>query len=538
MRIDPVHYCKLEAWLADQRKKTSRFDRNGVPEDPAQARLRLLRRTVRDDPTRLGKLVQYLKIPYMLRESAYVELAQTLAVLPNLQYVDLPEGMFSDEHSLSTLRLEVQARCPNLRKMTYLRGSERSFAQLAGGQIWRRLEVLDLNGLNVDPMTMRNVLGSLANLRALKVAETESLSDEVLSYDENLPSLPPLEELVLKDTPRVTTAGVCEYLAWQETQQTLKVLTLKDTGVHPATVNSILMTAPALKVFAYQSNISEPFPIGGAAPLGSSSLETLRYEISGTAKAGPYAGMEEGYHAYLASSVLGGGFPKLRRLYVHDDTFPERLQGLPPPNAAFAGGQVRRGSNSSMTRPTVNLSQQPLSNTNQLAPNNTNHLSPFAPPPRRPISKVPPTDRFSSNNPFASRVISPPPTNTLEVFTKGDEMGKWNFARLDSFHSGRSGGTAGGGQDGETGGTTLRRPVSSYGLAADVAGQGWDPREARRSVMVGSGTGTFLAVPGKETMPRGGLGVPAGGFGSSDASDAWRPHSSGGETRGSRDLWR
>jgi hypothetical protein len=478
----------------------------------------------------------------MLRESAYVELAQTLAVLPNLHYVDLPEGMFSDEPSLATLRLEVQARCPNLRKMTYLKGSERSFAQLAGGQIWTRLEVLDLNGLVLDPMTMRHVLGSLANLRALKVAETESLSDEVLSYDENLPSLPPLEELVLKDTPRVTTAGICDYLAWQETQRALKVLTLKDTGVHPVTVNSILMTAPALKVLAYQSNISEPFPVGGAAPLGSSSLETLRYEISGAAKAGPYAGMEEGYHAHLASSVLGGGFPKLRRLYVHDDTFPERLQGLPPPNAAFASGQVRRGSNSSMTRPSINLSQQPMPSANPYGgSNNTGHLSPFAPTPSRPISKAPPTNRFSSNNPFASRVVSPPPTNTLEVFTKGDEMGKWNFARLDSFHSSRAGTPGADGQNGENG-TTLRRPVSSYGLAADVAGQGWDPREARRSVMVGNGTGTFLAVPGKETMPTGGgLGVPssgAGGFGTSPSADPWRPHSSGGEIRGSRDLWR
>lgn len=523
-----MHYCKLEAWLADQRKKTSRFDRNGVPEDTAQARLRLLRRTVRDDPTRLGKLVQYLKTPYMLRESAYVELAQTLAVLPNLHYVDLPEGMFSDEHSFSTLRLEVQARCPNLRKMTYLAGSERSFAQLASGQIWRNLEVLDINGINVDPITMRSVLGSLAHLRALKVSETESLSDDVLTYDENYPSLPPLEELVLKDTPRVTMSGITEYLGWQETQQSLKVLTLKDTGVHPLTVNNILMAAPSLKVLAYQSNITEPFPIGGASPLGSSSLETLRYEISGTAKSGPYAGMEEGYHSYLASSVLGGGFPKLRRLYVHDDTFPERLQGLPPPNAAFAGGQVRRGSNSSMNRPSINLPQQPFAN-------NANHLPSLAsPPPRRPISKVPPTDRFSSNNPFASRMVSPPPTNTLEVFTKGDAFGKWNFARLDSFHSGMSGGGSSG-RNGEGNSTTLRRPVSSYGLAADVEGQGWDPREARRSVMVGNGTGTFLAVPGKETTPGG------GSFGASDGGgrpDSWRPHSSGGEVRGSKDLWR
>jgi hypothetical protein len=350
----------------------------------------------------------------------------------------------------------------------------------------------------------------------LKVAQTESLSDEVLSYDENLPSLPPLEELVLKDTPRVTTSGLVEYLAWQETQQSLKVLTLKDTGVHPTTVNNILMTAPRLKVFAYQAKIAEPFPHGGISPLGSSSLETLRYEISGASNAGPYAGMEEGYHDYLATSVLGGGFPKLRRLYVHDNTFPERLQGLPPPNAAFAGGQVRRGSSSSVTKPTLNLPQA-FSN----SAGGSSRLSPYGNAPQRPISKVPPTNRFSSNNPFASRVVSPPPTNTLEVFTKGDEFGKCNFARVDSFHNQSSGAS-----------TTLRRPVSSYGLAADVAGQGWDPREARRSVMIGNGAGTFLAVPGKDNLDKLEPPLPIG------SSDPWRPHSSGGETRGSRDLWR
>lgn len=56
-----MHYCRLEAYLADKRKKTSRFERNGIPEDPALARLRLLRRTVRDDTTRIGKLVRFLK---------------------------------------------------------------------------------------------------------------------------------------------------------------------------------------------------------------------------------------------------------------------------------------------------------------------------------------------------------------------------------------------------------------------------------------------------------------------------------------------
>ncbi|KAF5011370.1 hypothetical protein FDECE_2501 [Fusarium decemcellulare] len=504
VRIDPVHYCRLEAWLAEKRKKTSRFDRNGVPEDPAQARLRLLRRTVRDDPTRLGKLVQYLKMPYMLRESSQVELAQTIAVLPNLRYVDLPEGMFCDDPNFATLRLEVQARCPNLRKMTYVGGSERSFAMLASGQVWPRIEVLELNNLNIDPMTIRAVLGNFTNLQALKVSGTPGLSDEVLSSSDGMPTLPPLKELVLKDTPGVTLKGLIEYLAWQETQQALTVLTLKDTGVHPASLQEVLTMASSLKTLAIQTKVTEQFPkSSNIRPLASRSLETFRFEISGTSS-GPFSSVTMGYYTYLASSILGGGFPRLRRLYVHDDTFPDQLQGLPPPNAAFAGGHVRSSSNSSSkSTPGFNLS-----------PASAN-LPPFAP--RRPVSNVPPsTKRFSSNNPFARSPSSPPPTHTLEVFTKSDEFGKWNFARVDPF---KSAATA----------APTRRPISSYGLAADVTGSGWDRGDARRSVMVGNGAGGFLAVPGQGDDDDG-LG---GGL-----SEQWRPQSSGGEPRGSRDLWR
>ncbi|PHH72294.1 hypothetical protein CDD83_5001 [Cordyceps sp. RAO-2017] len=300
VRIDPVHYCKLEAVLAEKRKKTSRFDRNGIPEDPALARLRLFRRTVRDDPTRIGRLVQFLKTPYMIRESCHVELAQTIAVLPNLQYVDLPEGMFSDEPNYATLRLEVQARCPNLRKMTYVRGSERSFPMLATGQVWRYLEVLELDRLDVDPVVLRAVLASLTRLRALKVTETPSFSDEVMSSDDGLPPLPALEELILKDAPRMTAAGLVEYLSWNETQRSLKVLTIKDTGVQPSRLQDVLVMAPSLRTLAIQAKVSEPFPSAEGPPLlCSMRLKTLRFEISATPAAGPYA--TPGYYSYLAS---------------------------------------------------------------------------------------------------------------------------------------------------------------------------------------------------------------------------------------------
>ncbi|EQL02023.1 F-box domain protein [Ophiocordyceps sinensis CO18] len=450
VRIDPVHYCKLEAYLAEKRKKTSRFDRNGIPEDPALARLRLFRRTVRDDPTRIGKLVQFLKTPYMIRESCHVELAQTIAVLPNLQHVDLPEGMFSDEPNYATLRLEVQARCPNLRKMTYVRGSERSFSMLASGQVWPYLEVLELDRLDVDPLVLRAVLASLTRLRALKVTETPSFSDEVMASDDGLPPLPALAELVLKDAPRMTTAGLVEYLSWYETQRALKVLTVKDTGVQPARLQEILSMAPALRTLAIQAKVSEPFPnIEDPLPLASTQLRTLRFEMS---------------------------------------------PGL----------------------------------VSQMSPVPMGHMSP-SPPRRRRVPSmsvsVSSHKRFSSNNPFAQRA-GPPPTQTLEVFTKSDEFGTWNFSRVDSILGPRPGAGAGAGT------MPGARPVSSYGLAADVAGQGWDRGEARRSVMIGDGVGGFLAVPGAGDAGPTVLSPPRG------FSETLRPHSSGGESMRSRGFWK
>ncbi|KAF4595000.1 F-box domain protein [Ophiocordyceps camponoti-floridani] len=527
VRIDPVHYCKLEAFLAEKRKKTSRFDRNGIPEDPALARLRLFRRTVRDDPTRIGKLVQFLKTPYMIRESCHVELAQTIAVLPNLQYVDLPEGMFADEPNYATLRLEVQARCPDLRKMTYVRGSEPSFASLATGRVWPRLEVLELDRVDVDPLVLRTALASLTRLRALKVSETPSFSDEVMAADDGLPPLPALEELIVKDAPRMTTAGLVEYLSWYETQKALKVLTIKDTGVQPSRLQDVLGMAPALRTLAFQTKVKEPMQNAEAAPLlASMRLKTLRFEISAKPEAGPYA--TPGYYSHLAASVLAGSLPRLRRLYVLDDSFPDKLSGLPPPlpppAAVGAGNRARPGSSSSNTGSAPALRVLP-----------GGPMSPGMPPPRR---RVPSMGggvgmgghyhhkRFSSNNPFAQRASGPPPTQTLEVFTKSDEFGKWNFARVDSF-TGGGGGAVGGGVPVPG---LRQRPVSSYGLAADVAGQGWDRSEARRSVLIGDGIGGFLAVPGGAE----GAGLsPPRGF-----SDAHRPRSSGEESTKSRRAFR
>lgn len=454
----------------------------------------------------------------MLREYCHVELAQTIAVLPNLHYVDLPEGMFADEPSFATLRLEVQARCPNIRKTSYLAGSERSFASLATGQVWPRLQVLEITRLNIDPMTMRQALGSLGNLRALKVSETDSFSDEVLLSGEGLPALPPLEELVLKDTPNVTAAGLVEYLAWIETQQTLKVLTLKETGVHPAQLRDVLIMATSLKTLALQCRISEPFPLqAGIEPLVSQSLRTLRFEISGKSSSAQQVSAASSYYSYLSSSILSGNLPKLRRLYVHDESFPEKLQVLPPPSAGFAAGHAQSKSLSSHRgAPGLRISPSPSVGGAPLSPGLQagNYRSPHSPR-FNSLSH----NRYSSNNPFTPAAAGgpPPPMQTLEVFTKSDEFGQWNFARVDAVNN--------------IAPPAANRPISSYGLATDVKGQGWDRGTARRSIMVGNGTGGFLTLPGASSGGVGGSAVAGDEFPLPlpsihvDDGDAMRPRS-------------
>ncbi|KAI0891598.1 hypothetical protein F4806DRAFT_482483 [Annulohypoxylon nitens] len=519
IRIDSVHYCEREIDLSEKRKRRSRFDRNGLPEDTASARLQLLCRSLREDPTRLGSLVQYFKTPYMLRESSTSTLARTIAVLPNLRYVDLPEGLFSDDPAYHTLKLEVQARCPDLRKMTYVGGSERSLEALSRGNIWSKLEVLELTRINMDPAMLRHVLAMLRNLRALKVSDCRILDDDVFKYNDTLPAFPALEEMILIDTPRLTSDGLVAYLSRDETQRQLRVLSLSNTGVQASTLYDILAHAPNLTTLSIIDQVDSPFPShsGPLPPLTNWSLQTLRFEITASSAVTSYASITSGYYNYLASSLFAGGLPRLSAVYVRDQDFPDTLLGLPPPMPGFAGGQQRPSSSSS-------AGMFGMGNGN-LSPMNTGHFG-----------NVPP--RFSSNNPFAaalgpSRGLSL--NQTLEVFTKGEDDLDWGSIRMDPFDA--YGGVAGNGTRGRSGSVSSGRPLSSYGLA-DI-GSGWQAGGgARKSIVVqGTGGGSFLAVPGGTSL--GGHGRN-GSTASSGAvkEDLWpRPSSSAG-AKGDRDLWR
>ncbi len=574
--------------MAERRKRRTFFDRNGEPEDTTKKRLSLLCRTLRDDPARLGPLVEFLKLPYMLRESGQADLARTIAVLPNLKYVDLPEGLFQDDASFLTLRLEVQARCRNLRKMTYLGGSEQSLQALASGNVWPQLEVLELTRINIDPVILRHVLGALANLRALKITDTDSVMDDILGWSEMVPDFPALKEFILTNVPGITHLGLMAWLEAAPVRSALKVLTLNTTGVKAWALQSILAMAPSLNHLSIVESVS--VAIHNAAgtlnvpPLCSVHLETLHYEITAAPSTSKFASVTTSYYHYLASSLLQGGLPNLKAVYVHEPNFPDMLLGLAPPAPAFADGVARPASSgsgaSALSGPFSNFSLSPglspVAPHGFLGPSGSGYLQ--APPPlsggmrqfqqqthlspfqdgTRPHSSTSalksPTDnlqlghspgqasspRFSSNNPFASLATSHTGGSTtsssggngianlpamLEVFTKGDDELDWSFVKVNpgsQLHSARRGSAA--------------RPLSSYGLKADALGGnavGWGAGGgARRSVLVGGAGGGFLAVPDQQ----GGSSASYGGGG----EDLWpRPVSSAGEKKRDRlDLWR
>lgn len=518
----------------------------------------------------------------MLRESCQADLARTIAVLPNLRYVDLPEALFHDENSYITLRMEVEARCQNLRKMTYKHGSERSLERVAGGQVFRNLEVLELNNIHMDATVILHALAVLGGLRALKITESSIITDDMISHDnEMLPAFPALEELILEKTPNITAQGLRGYLNRSDTSQALKVLSLTETGVTPWSLQDVLGVAPKLKrlTLSYVALKSLPLAAGTpqVPPLNSRSLEIFNYEIMAAADSSPYSNVLPSYYNYLSGSLLMGGLPNLRALYVRDANFPDALAGLPPPAPKFASDAYKRPSSSGSQRSTAlssNISynslgppgypsgglpsggfsngfqQQSNGNGNPFQQQSTGNGNPFQQqttgngypfqtqhtgngnPFPKPFAGAGHNPRFSTNNPFAALAGPNGPSGlpqTLEVFTKGDDELNWGMVKVQP------------GAMNKDSAADNHRPSSSYGL--DSSAVGWNSRAgARKSVFLGNGTGGFLAVPdlpgssGGPTSPRRGSAPDFGG----DGDDWPRPKSANtAAKRASKiDLWR
>lgn len=337
VRIDPVHYCELELELAAKRKRRSFFDRNADPIDAPQVRLSLFMQTVRQSQG-LGNLVLSLRMPYMTREANKAEIARTISVLPNLRYVDLPAGIYSDDASCVALKQELMARCPDLRRMAYRHGAEGSFAQLSSAPLWGNLEILELQRLHVEPNILRFGLGSFPHLRDLALDDLSWLDDACFAPSQALPHFPSVQRLTIRDCPNVTADGIVAYLSMPAHRRALRYLTLSNTGVAPSTLHQILTAAPDLVALSVAQTVTRSFPAEQIPPMASRTLDTLHYEV--TSDAGQYGmpPVAASYYTYLISCLMSNSLPALRELYVRDSNFPETLMLAPPPRL-FGGGE-------------------------------------------------------------------------------------------------------------------------------------------------------------------------------------------------------
>ncbi|KAJ9664470.1 hypothetical protein H2201_005218 [Coniosporium apollinis] len=334
VRIDAVHYCELEEVLAENRRRKSR---HGEPIDVPGLRLQLLERTLRENHY-LGPAVQLLKLPYMTRETHKATLARTVSCLPNLRYVDLPDGFFNGDPATHTLRQELQARCPDIRKMKYEAGSEQTLEMLLQ-RYWQNLEILELTRLRIEPTLLRRVIDSLPNLIELRLAELPWLGDNIFQVTPTLPNFPPLRKLALKQIPHITADGLTNYLNHEEIRESLTSLTLENTGVTVPGLRSVMWAASSLQHLTIIESVTQSLPLDPLPPLQSISLQTMHYEITSAAE--PFSALQQpsdSYYTYLTQSLLSHSLPALRSLYVRDLDFAENLL-LAPPSAPFAAGR-------------------------------------------------------------------------------------------------------------------------------------------------------------------------------------------------------
>ena len=336
IRIDAVHYCELEEVYAEQRKRKSR---GGDETDPPTLRLLQLCRTVRENHY-LGGRVRFLKLPYMTRESCKADLARTVSVCPNLEYIDLPEGFYNGDASCHTLRQELQARCPHVRKMKYNEGGEQALESLLQGY-WQELHMIELNSVKIEPSLLRQAFGILTWLNEVSISHMVWANESISHSVNGVPDFPALSTLRLDHVDGLSADGLAQYLSNPACRDKLRTLTIKDcTGIPVSSLHMILQAATNLDELEYTATATAPLPIDPIPPLASRSLRKLHYEIVSNNTNQMYSPSASCYQ-YLTTSLMSNSLPRLRQLYVRDPDFPESLT-LAPPLRPFADAPPAR----------------------------------------------------------------------------------------------------------------------------------------------------------------------------------------------------
>lgn len=500
-------------------------------------------RTLRENAA-LASRVTSLRLPYMTRETCKAEMARTVAVLPHLRYVDVPEGFYSDESSSRTLKHQLQTSCPEIRRMKYAAGAERSLMQLPRHRQWPHLEILELCGLRLSADDLIFALSSFTALQDLKLVDLPWLDDTVFRLGpeeeeeehqhqhqhqqyrqgQQPSSFPSVKNLTLQNTPQIHADGLVQYLSRSKHRNMLTHLSLSSTGVRVEDLHLILARAQNLKSLSILQAVQESIPSVessgrvGRPPLASRSLQHLHYEITSAQSprfGGPPAAVS--YYSYLTSSLLAQPplLPNLTTLYVRDQSFSDtllRAQPLPPP-PSFArpsssslshlqpppSASSASASTSTSTAPTT-AETKPLAvysrGEDELEWNFTSVSSsvPSAPSSSSPFSSCRAVSSSSqspshshtrsSSSTITTSACSPPPSSSSHqaAFTSASSAAKNGHTRNLSSAST----------------STPNRPVSVMG--ADSLSPAWAGGGAatRKSVLVNSGQGGFLAVPGSD----------------------------------------
>lgn len=323
IRLDTVHYCGMEGELQARRKRSSFFQKQSSPLEIPEQRMRLLYRTFQEKES-IAALVWLLKIPYMTRETCKQDLARLVSLLPNLRYVDLPDGVYHDDPSCASLKATLYTRCSDLRKMSWVAGSEKNFVDLWIEPPWMSLEVVELSGMKVENEHLVQVLVSLPNLKHLKLKAMEWTTDDVFDPTFEVGKFPTVRSLELEGETSITIDGLSKYLSRPEVSQTLESLTLTNTSIPAHLLYRILLQATSLTSLSVRETVARIIPRTDVHLLASQSLRSLTYEIvddeSRISKPSP------SYYAYLSESLWDGGLPSLVNLYVRETTFHQRLQ--------------------------------------------------------------------------------------------------------------------------------------------------------------------------------------------------------------------
>ena len=336
IRLDSVHYCGLEEELQARRKRGSFFQKQLSPLEIPEHRMRLLYRTFQDNEV-VANLVQFLKMPYMTRETCKQDLARLVSLLPNLRYVDLPDGVYQDDPSCASLKAILYTRCPELQKMTWVSGSEKNFVDLWVEPPWLKLEVVELSEMKVENPDLVRVLSSMPYLKNLKVKAMPWTSDAIFdSTSTDVGLFPALQTFEIEDISQVTIDGLCAYLSRPAVASSLQTLAITNSENVPAhLLHRVLALATSLTALTIREQVSRTIPRTDVPLFSSQSLRSLSYEITDNTLTKNLAKPSPSYYAYLSESLWDAGLPKLKTLRVRETTFHNRLQN---DKAKKAGG--------------------------------------------------------------------------------------------------------------------------------------------------------------------------------------------------------